>query len=387
MSLRMTVAASGVLDNDTDVDGNSLTAVAASNPSHGTLTLNASGSVTYTPNANYDGSDSFTYWANDGTVDSTTATTVSITVNPVNDAPTGGVSITGTATEGQVLTADTATLADADGLGPLNYQWLRAGNPISGATGTTYTMTQSDVGNAISVRVNYTDGGGTAESVESVFSVGKTANLLVYDWKSHTLLNGVSIVDGSHSGTTDANGSTSFTGITSTSLALTASRSIPAAEATLTSQAVNLQDAIAILKMIVGLDVNGAGSALSPYQSLAADYTGDGTVGLTDAIDVLKHVVGLPAPDPAWRFVNEIDATIPGKVGLTPGTLPATIGADVSGAAAQVHVGLVGLLNGDVDGSFAGAQGSQDLDDLQPSYFVDLTSSHGLQLSQFGVYT
>ena len=229
----------------------------------------------------------------------------------------------------------------------------------------------------------FADGTYTAESVSPV---GKTANLLVYDWKSHTLLDGVSIVDGSHSGTTDANGSTSFTSFTSTSLALSASRSIPAGEATLTSQAVNLQDAIAILKMIVGLEVNGAGRALSPYQSLAADYNGNGAVGLTDAIDVLKHVVGLPAPDPAWRFVNEIDATIPGKVGLTPGTLPATIGADVSGAAAQVHVGLVGLLNGDVDGSFAGAQGSQDLDDLQPSYFVDLTSAYGLQLSQFGVY-
>ena len=228
----------------------------------------------------------------------------------------------------------------------------------------------------------FTDGTYTAESVPD-----KTANLLVYDWKSHTLLDGVSIVDGSHNGTTDASGSTSFTGITSTSLALTASRSIPGAEATLTSQAVNLQDATAILKMIVGLEVNGAGRALSPYQSLAADYNGNGTVGLTDAIDVLKHVVGLPAPDPAWRFVNEIDATIPGKVGLTPGTLPATIGADMSGTATQVHVGLVGILNGDVDGSFAGAPESQDLDVQQPTYFVDLTSAHGLQLSQFGVYT
>ena len=219
-------------------------------------------------------------------------------------------------------------------------------------------------------------------------AVGKTADLLVYDWKAHTLLDGVSIVDASHNGTTDANGSTSLTGITSTSLELTASRGIPGAEATLTSQAVNLQDAIAILKMIVGLDVNGAGRALSPYQSLAADYNGNGTVGLTDAIDVLKHVVGLPAPDPVWRFVNEIDATIPGKVGLNPGTLPATIGADVSGTATQVHVGLVGILNGDVDGSFAGAPGSQDLDDLQPTYFDDLTRDYGfLQLSQFGVYS
>jgi hypothetical protein len=229
----------------------------------------------------------------------------------------------------------------------------------------------------------FTDGTYPAEGEPAV---GKTANLLVYDWRVHTLLNGVSIVDGSHSGTTDANGSTSFTGITNSSLALTASRGIPGAEATLTSQAVNLQDAIAILKMIVGLEVNGAGHALSPYQSLAADYNGNGAVGLTDAIDVLKHVVGLPAPNPAWRFVNEIDTTIPGKVGLNPGTLPATIDASVSGAAAQVHVGLVGFLIGDVDGSFAGAPGSQDLDLLQPSYFINLTNDYDLQLTQFGVY-
>ena len=43
----------------------------------------------------------------------------------VNDAPTGAVAVTGTATEDQVLTADTSTLADADGLGTLHYQWQR----------------------------------------------------------------------------------------------------------------------------------------------------------------------------------------------------------------------------------------------------------------------
>ncbi|GIU97280.1 MAG: hypothetical protein KatS3mg013_1083 [Actinomycetota bacterium] len=76
----------GVLGNDSDVDGDSLTAVLVSGPSHGTLTLNANGSFDYTPNANFHGSDSFTYKANDGTVDSGTAT-VSITVSSVNDAP------------------------------------------------------------------------------------------------------------------------------------------------------------------------------------------------------------------------------------------------------------------------------------------------------------
>src|SRR4029079_12473014 len=57
----LTVAASGVLANDTDVDANPLTAAVVTGPSHGTLTLNANGSFTYTPAANYNGADSFTY--------------------------------------------------------------------------------------------------------------------------------------------------------------------------------------------------------------------------------------------------------------------------------------------------------------------------------------
>ena len=85
------------------------------------------------------------------------------TVANINDAPTGGVSITGTAAQGETLTA-TNTLADADGLGTVGYQWLRGGTAIGGATGGTYTLTASDVGQAISVRASYTDGQGTAEN-------------------------------------------------------------------------------------------------------------------------------------------------------------------------------------------------------------------------------
>jgi VCBS repeat-containing protein len=86
-------AAPGVLGNDTDIDGNPLTAVLVSNVSHGTLVLNANGSFTYTPAAGFTGSDSFTCKANDGTTDSNVVT-VTITVNEPNEAPvapTGGV--------------------------------------------------------------------------------------------------------------------------------------------------------------------------------------------------------------------------------------------------------------------------------------------------------
>src|SRR5207302_1545755 len=81
----ISVAAPGVLGNDTDVDGDSLTAVLVAGPAHGSLTLNANGSFSYTPAANYNGSDSFTYKANDGSADSTVAT-VSFTILSLHDA-------------------------------------------------------------------------------------------------------------------------------------------------------------------------------------------------------------------------------------------------------------------------------------------------------------
>ena len=82
----LNVSSPGVLSNDTDVDGDTLKAIKVTNPSHGSLTLNADGSFSYTPNLNYNGSDSFTYKANDGKLDSNIVT-VNITVNPVNNAP------------------------------------------------------------------------------------------------------------------------------------------------------------------------------------------------------------------------------------------------------------------------------------------------------------
>jgi VCBS repeat-containing protein len=70
----------------TDFETNSLTYAIVSDPAHGTLSVLTSNVVTYTPAANYNGPDSFTFKANDGTKDSNEAT-VSITVTPVNDAP------------------------------------------------------------------------------------------------------------------------------------------------------------------------------------------------------------------------------------------------------------------------------------------------------------
>lgn len=82
----LSVAAPGVLQNDSDAEGDVLTVTAVDQPAHGVLTLNADGSFTYTPNLNFSGADSFTYTANDGSLTSVLAT-VNITVVATNHAP------------------------------------------------------------------------------------------------------------------------------------------------------------------------------------------------------------------------------------------------------------------------------------------------------------
>jgi|GEM_PF-5797916 len=75
----LTVAASGVLANDMDMESDTLTAALYSSPAHGSISLSANGGFTYTPMVGYAGSDSFTYRAYDGTSYSG-ATSVSLTV-------------------------------------------------------------------------------------------------------------------------------------------------------------------------------------------------------------------------------------------------------------------------------------------------------------------
>ena len=82
----LNVAAPGVLGNDSDGNNDPLTAVFVTSTSHGSLTLNSDGSFSYSPAANFNGSDSFTYKANDGSADLNIAT-VTIDVTAVNDAP------------------------------------------------------------------------------------------------------------------------------------------------------------------------------------------------------------------------------------------------------------------------------------------------------------
>jgi VCBS repeat-containing protein len=82
----LNVAAPGVLGNDTDANGNPLTASIVANATNGNVTLNSDGSFTYTPNTGFHGTDTFTYKASDGTQDSNLAT-ATIAVGQVNQPP------------------------------------------------------------------------------------------------------------------------------------------------------------------------------------------------------------------------------------------------------------------------------------------------------------
>ena len=75
-----------VLANDTDAENDPLTAILVAAPVNGAVSLNPNGTFSYTHNGSETTTDSFTYRANDGSLDSANAT-VTITINPVNDAP------------------------------------------------------------------------------------------------------------------------------------------------------------------------------------------------------------------------------------------------------------------------------------------------------------
>ena len=113
----MVISFADLLANDSDVEGDSLTITGASNASNGTITLDTvAETITFTPDAGYNGSASFEYTLSDGT--NTSTASVDVTVNPVNDAPVAGDD-TAAATEDAALVLNVANLlgndSDADG--------------------------------------------------------------------------------------------------------------------------------------------------------------------------------------------------------------------------------------------------------------------------------
>jgi VCBS repeat-containing protein len=181
----LTVAAPGVLANDTDPDGDTLSAVAGSGPSHGTLSRNADGSFTYTPAADYNGSDSFTYRASDGTLTSNLAT-VTLTVSATNDAPTVTVAAGGTCGTNDRSGTVNLTVGDVDNPASTlqlsatssNSLLVPSGNVAFAGSGANRTLTATTVAGrsgTATVTVTVSDGRDTG-TVQVTVRVGGNGN-------------------------------------------------------------------------------------------------------------------------------------------------------------------------------------------------------------------
>jgi hypothetical protein len=186
----------------------------------------------------------------------------------------------------------------------------------------------------------------------------------------------------------DTSGHFEVSGIDAGNYALTATRSVSDI-----GNAVTSADALAALKIAVGLNpnasTNGVQLALSPYQVMAADVVGtDGRVTSADALAILKMAVQIStAPAKEWLFVEEtrdLWDEVGGKFTLDKdhATWNRALGANVQGDTA---VNLVGVLKGDVNGSWQAPAGSTDLDVLQPNYFDSLHNLMNAPLSQWGI--
>jgi len=161
-----------VAGNDSTMSGGTLTYAKASNPSHGTVVVNADGSYTYTPATNYSGADSFTYTVTDAASGESLTRTVNLTVNPVvdlvaaNDSATTNedtpltTSVAGndSTTSGGTLTYAKASnpshgtvVVNADG----SYTYTPATN-YNGTDSFTYTVTDAASGESLTRTVNLT---------------------------------------------------------------------------------------------------------------------------------------------------------------------------------------------------------------------------------------
>ena len=106
----------------------------------------------------------------------TSVATETVAAKP-NTAPTGLPTISGTPQVDQTLTADTSPIDDEDGLTNVSYryQWIAGGSDIDGATGSSYTLTSSEQGQTVQVRVSFTDDRDNAEALTSIATAAVAA--------------------------------------------------------------------------------------------------------------------------------------------------------------------------------------------------------------------
>ena len=162
-----------VLANDTDGNFDPLTVTTAT-ATNGTVTINGDGTLTYTPNANYNGPDQILYSIEDGN-GGTATSTVAVTVNPVNDAPVANDDIATTALNTPVVIDVLGNDTDVDGdtLAVLGTPVSADGTVTVNGDGTlTFTPTTGFVGEA-TISYDVTDGNGGTDTAVVIVTVGQ----------------------------------------------------------------------------------------------------------------------------------------------------------------------------------------------------------------------
>jgi VCBS repeat-containing protein len=200
--------ASRTLPVASDIDGEDLTYSAASQPAHGTVSVNSDGTYTYTPDANYNGPDSFTYSVTDGT--ETRTYTINVTVDPANDRPVAGSIDDRAFSDAAPVSFNIAgAFSDVDANDPggevLSYTatGLPAGLTLNAETGQiTGTLARNasvTSGGSYTVTVTATDPDGQNISTDFVITVGNPAPIASNDAKTtteNTSTSGNVILDG-----------------------------------------------------------------------------------------------------------------------------------------------------------------------------------------------
>lgn len=161
-----------VLANDSDPNGDTLTVTGAT-ATNGTVTVNPDGTLTYTPNPDYNGPDTITYTVTDGNGGSATST-VAVTVNPVNDAPVANDDTASTAFNTPVTIAVLANDTDVDGdaLAVLGTPTSADGTVTVNPDGTiTFTPNAGFSGVAV-IDYGVTDGNGGTDTAQVLVTVG-----------------------------------------------------------------------------------------------------------------------------------------------------------------------------------------------------------------------
>jgi VCBS repeat-containing protein len=285
----------------------------------------------------------------------------SVTVANVNDEPQGAVSISGTASAGLTLTAS-HSLSDVDGLGVVSYQWLLDGVAIEGETKASLTVGQDWAGQDLSVRASYTDGQGRPEQVDSaavqVLMAGSTVNVKINSGvRPEKNMPGVSFEG--HSEVSDAQGQVVFSGVVDDDavaddrVTLQPSKAAPSRA----DASISLTDVLGALKVYLGKPLDPAYN--TDYKYVAADFDANGRVDLSDVLGLLKYYLGKPVEAaPEWVFADAA-ALIDGQAASDQAgqplskaaAMPAPVQVDLS--ASEVQLDLVGVLRGDVDGSWS----------------------------------